>query len=61
MIDKDIIFKSFKIMNKYQYNYWDCLIISAALKCDATILYSEDMQHNQVIDGKLKIVNPFKD
>ncbi|MBA4391874.1 MAG: nucleic-acid-binding protein, partial [Syntrophus sp. (in: bacteria)] len=26
-------------------------------KC--TILYSEDMQHGQVIEKKLKIVNPF--
>lgn len=23
------------------------------------ILYSEDMQHNQIIEGKLKIINPF--
>jgi predicted nucleic acid-binding protein len=24
-----------------------------------TILYTEDLQHNQIIEGKLKIVNPF--
>ena len=29
------------------------------LENDCDILYSEDMQHNQVIDEKLKIINPF--
>jgi len=30
---------------------------AAEAKCD--ILYSEDMQHEQVVDGTLKILNPF--
>ena len=59
LIDKEVIFKAFEIMNKYKYNYWDCLIISTAIKCNSTILYSEDMQHNQIIEGRLKIMNPF--
>ncbi len=59
LIDKEIIYKAFEIMNKYLYNYWDCLIISTAIKCNSTILYSEDMQNNQMIEGKLKIVNPY--
>lgn len=59
LIDKDTIYKAFEIMNKYLYNYWDCLIISAAMKCNSTVLFSEDMQNNQMIEGKLKIVNPY--
>ena len=59
LIDKDVIYKAFDIMDKYGYSYWDCLIISAALKCNSTILFSEDMQHNQVIERKLRIINPF--
>jgi predicted nucleic acid-binding protein len=31
--------------------------VAREAKCN--ILYSEDMQHNQIIDGTLKIVNPF--
>ncbi|MDQ3019664.1 MAG: PIN domain-containing protein [Bacteroidota bacterium] len=60
IIDKEIINKAFEISMKYGYSYWDSLIISSALEKDCDILYSEDMQHSQVIDGRLKIVNPFK-
>ncbi len=45
---------------KYKYSYYDSIIIAAALESKCTILYSEDMQHNQIIENKLKIINPFK-
>jgi predicted nucleic acid-binding protein len=38
---------------------WDSLIIATSLQRNCSILYSEDMQHNQVIEDKLRIVNPF--
>lgn len=43
----------------YGYSYWDSLVISTALLNDCNILYSEDMQHNQLIENKTRIVNPF--
>jgi len=53
-----------KIRLKYKYSYYDSLIdsliIAAALESKCTILYSEDMQHNQIIENKLQIINPFK-
>ncbi|NBY25982.1 MAG: VapC toxin family PIN domain ribonuclease, partial [Betaproteobacteria bacterium] len=27
----------------------------------ANVLYTEDLQHKQLIDGRLRIVNPFLD
>jgi predicted nucleic acid-binding protein len=48
-----------KIAQKYQFSFYDSLIISAAIECSCNILYSEDMQHGQLIEGKIKIVNPF--
>lgn len=50
---------SFKLKNKYQYSYWDSLILSSVLENDCTVLYSEDMQHAQTIEGKFQIMNPF--
>ncbi|OHD14277.1 MAG: hypothetical protein A2086_09595 [Spirochaetes bacterium GWD1_27_9] len=47
------------ISKSYQLSYWDSLIIASALENDCSILYSEDMQHNQIVENKLKIVNPF--
>jgi predicted nucleic acid-binding protein len=42
------------------FSIYDSLIISTALQNQCTILYTEDLQHNQIVDGKLKIVNPFQ-
>lgn len=39
-------------------SFWDALIIEAALAGGARVLYTEDLQHGQVIDG-LTITNPF--
>ena len=44
---------------KYKYSYWDSLILTSALENQCSIIYSEDMQDNQLIDGNLQIVNPF--
>ena len=41
------------------YSHYDSQIIAAALAAGCTVLYSEDMQHGQLIDGTLMIVNPF--
>ena len=48
------------IADKYQYSFYDSLIISAALSCNCKTLYSEDMQDNQVVENSITIVNPFK-
>ncbi len=44
-----------------RYSFYDCLVIAAALQAGANVLYTEDLQHNQLIDGHLRIVNPFLD
>lgn len=51
--------KAVQINIRHGYSYWDSLLIATALLSDCNILYSEDMQHNQVIEGRLRIVNPF--
>jgi len=35
------------------------VLVYALLENDCSILYSEDMQNGQIIEGKLKISNPF--
>lgn len=51
--------KSAQIALRYQYSNWDLLIIASALLENCSMLYSEDMQHNQLIDNQLRIINPF--
>jgi predicted nucleic acid-binding protein len=48
-----------RIYNHYQLQYWDCLIVAAALEAGCSILYSEDMSDGLVIDGTLTVVNLF--
>lgn len=58
-VDEITIRKSAEIALRYQFSNWDSLIIAAALLANCTILYSEDMQHNQIIENRLTIINPF--
>jgi len=48
------------IAEKYGYRIYDALIVASALEARCTILYSEDMQDGQVINGKLTVRNPFR-
>lgn len=50
---------SSRLRTAHQFSYWDSLIVAAALEAGCSILYSEDMQHGQVIDDRLTIVNPL--
>ncbi|MDR2153494.1 MAG: PIN domain-containing protein [Burkholderiaceae bacterium] len=58
-IDMDTIKLALNLTNRYQFSYYDALIVASALEAECATLYSEDMQHGQVIDEALKIVNPF--
>ncbi|MCC5617531.1 PIN domain-containing protein [Nostoc sp. CHAB 5836] len=53
------VMQALEINTKYNYSYWDSLIIATALLGKCSIIYSEDMQHNQLIDNQIRILNPF--
>ena len=46
------------VAERYRISVYDGLIIAAALRAGCTVLYSEDLQHGQRIEG-LTIRNPF--
>ena len=52
--------KALEISERWQYSFYDSLIIGAALRAEASILFTEDLQHGQKIQS-LSIVNPFFD
>jgi predicted nucleic acid-binding protein len=47
------------LVSRYDFQIFDGIIIAAALEANCNIFYSEDMQHGQIIENTLKIVNPF--
>jgi predicted nucleic acid-binding protein len=46
------------IAQRYGYRIYDSLLIASALESGCSVLYSEDMQHDQTI-GSVTIRNPF--
>lgn len=44
----------------YRFSYWDSLIVAAALESRCSVLYSEDLQDEQIVDGTLTIKNPLR-
>jgi predicted nucleic acid-binding protein len=51
---------AFNLRQQQNISFWDSLIVAAALENNCSILYTEDLQHNQLIENQIKIINPFK-
>lgn len=55
----DIHRSGLRLAERYGFSVYDSFIVAAALEADCDTLWSEDMQHGLVIDGRLRIANPF--
>ncbi len=58
-IKTETVERALDMMQTYKYSYWDSLIIASAIENNCSTLYSEDLHHNQVLEQKLRIINPF--
>ena len=47
------------INERYGFSLYDSMLVASALISGVKTLYSEDLQHGQIIDGQLRIANPF--
>ena len=59
-LDRKALIQASLLRQKYMFSYWDSLIVSSALATGSKRLYSEDMQHNMIIENTLRIQNPFQ-
>ncbi len=57
-LDVQVMEEGWRVHRRYQFSWWDSLIIAAALLSRCEVLYSEDLAAGQVIEG-LRILNPF--
>ncbi|MES2683841.1 MAG: PIN domain-containing protein [Pseudomonadota bacterium] len=46
------------LQGRFQYSFYDSLMLAAALEARCGTLYSEDLQHGQKVEG-VEIINPF--
>ncbi|HTE83137.1 MAG TPA: PIN domain-containing protein [Dehalococcoidia bacterium] len=58
MPSASLYLRALSIQSRYRYRFYDSLIIAAALESGCRLLYSEDLQAGQRIEG-LTIENPF--
>lgn len=52
------VLRAVEIEQRYQLSFWDAMIVQAAQECGATLLYSEDLNHSQVLAG-VRVHNPL--
>lgn len=48
-----------RLAARYGFQLYDAMIAAAALEAECTTLYSEDFQSGQLIEGRLRVRNPF--
>lgn len=56
--DIDDIFGAIEIQSKYKLSFWDSLIICSARKLKCDVIFSEDLNNEQIYENIL-VINPF--
>ncbi|MSP02830.1 MAG: PIN domain-containing protein [Acetobacteraceae bacterium] len=49
-----------EISQRHGLSTYDAMIVASALDAGCDTLWSEDMHHGMVFEGRLRIVNPFR-
>lgn len=57
-ISTENVFHAMQISKTTNFSYWDSLIIAMAIDTDCSVLYSEDLNPGQQVEG-VRIINPF--
>lgn len=48
-----------RLAHRYGLAWFDALIVAASLECGCETLYSEDLNAGQLLEGTLRVSNPF--
>ena len=52
------ILRAADMSQRFKLSFWDGLILAAAEEADASVLFTEDLNHGQTYAG-IRVVNPF--
>lgn len=55
---QESVIRAISLETRYKVSFWDGLILQAAEKAGAAIVYSEDLAHGQLY-GSVRVMNPF--
>jgi len=53
-----LVMRAIEMHQQHRLEFWDAMVVQAALEAGCSLLYTEDMQHGRKFAG-LQIVNPF--
>ena len=58
-LDEHVLLDASLLRSQYSFSFWDSLIVASARYSAADCLLTEDLQHGLVIEGTLRVINPF--
>lgn len=58
-IDTGLHETALHLSERHNFAFYDGLMVAAALRAGSDTLWSEDMQHGMLVEGGLRIANPF--
>jgi len=58
-VDNAAIDEALRLVKRYDFSFFDCLMLASALCCGCEYIFTEDIRDGQIINGILKIVNIF--
>jgi len=59
IVRPELVIAAIDLHRLHSISFWDALIVRAAAAASCARVLSEDLQHDQVIDG-VRITNPFR-
>jgi len=48
-----------RLIQRYDFQIFDAIIVASALETGCDTLYSEDLHHGLLVENRMKIINPF--
>lgn len=57
--DVALLERSWLLQARYSLSWWDALVVAAAHASGCRVLLTEDLQHDQILDG-VRVINPFR-
>lgn len=58
-VDGVLLEAAWRLSDRYRLGWRDALVVAAARRCECEILLSEDLHDGLVVDGVLRILDPF--
>ena len=59
LVSLNTLYMALSLHFRYQFAYYDCLLLASALEYGCKYFISEDLSAGQLIENRLLIVNPF--